>query len=410
MKLIKNAVVLAFALLISAVMTAQEYDINFVQGSWKEVLKMAKKQNKPIFVDCYTSWCGPCKTLAKEVFTQKKVADFFNQNFVCVSMDMEKGEAIKLKSDWKLKAFPTLLFFDPTGKENHRIVGAFDADEFLGYSKMALDEKKMASNLQKRYDAGERNGEFMFDYLVSLRLSYNEDLEKKVANDYLKSLKEEDLLKKENWNVIENFMSDPLSPEFQYLVTNKAKLALVVGADQAEAKIYKTISKQIETWTFWYEKTAFETEKESNLIKFLQESAYEKSPELLGKLLVNKCKRLKDTEQYLEVLDHIVKFNLAGGSGTIVRYAEEIVGSYTSEVAWAKALTWLKVAEGKETKIEHKAAIFSAKSKVLAKLGNKSESEIAKLAAEKADKESEAAGTKIHTVPMMKMTGMKPNK
>lgn len=404
MKLTKNVLIIAIIFLISTSISAQEYDINFVKGSWKQVLQMAKKQNKPIFVDCYTTWCGPCKTLAKDVFTQKEVADFFNQNFVCVSLDMEKGEAIKLKNDWKLKAFPTLMFLDPAGKENHRIVGAFNAQEFLIYSRMALDENKMASNLQKRYDAGERNGKFIFDYLVSVRLSFNEDLEKKVANDYLRSLNTEDLLKKENWDVIKNFMSDPLSSEFQYLLTNREKLALVVGAEEAEAKLYNTITKQIETWTYWYDKTTFETEKESNLVKFLQESSYDKAPKLLGKLFVNKYKRLNDTEQYLAVLDHIVKFNLAEGSSMIVRYAEDVVNLYSSEVAWAKALTWLTIAEGKETKIEHKAAILTTKSKVLAKLGNKSESEIAKLAAEKADKESEAAGTKIHSVPMMKMT------
>ena len=71
---------------------AQNRSIVFREGNWEKILKQAKKEKKLIFVDCYTSWCGPCKMLAKNVFTQDKVADFYNTEFVCVKMDMEKGE------------------------------------------------------------------------------------------------------------------------------------------------------------------------------------------------------------------------------------------------------------------------------------------------------------------------------
>ena len=70
---------------------AQNRSIVFREGNWEKILKQAKKEKNLIFVDCYTSWCGPCKMLAKNVFTQDKVADFYNTEFVCVKMDMEKG-------------------------------------------------------------------------------------------------------------------------------------------------------------------------------------------------------------------------------------------------------------------------------------------------------------------------------
>ena len=63
---------------------AQNRSIVFREGNWEKILKQAKKEKKLIFVDCYTSWCGPCKMLAKNVFTQDKVADFYNTEFVCV--------------------------------------------------------------------------------------------------------------------------------------------------------------------------------------------------------------------------------------------------------------------------------------------------------------------------------------
>jgi len=132
MKILNKIVLIAFVTLLTTAINAQESNINFEnQPKWKKVLKMSKKQNKPIFVDAYTTWCGPCKTLAKEVFTQKKVADFFNENFINVKMDMEKGEGIALKTSWDIKAFPTLLYFNSQGEVIHRVVGAYGADEFL---------------------------------------------------------------------------------------------------------------------------------------------------------------------------------------------------------------------------------------------------------------------------------------
>ena len=67
---------------------AQNRSIEFREGNWEQMLKMAKKEKKMIFVDCYTSWCGPCKMLAKNIFTQDSVADFYNVNFICFQIDM----------------------------------------------------------------------------------------------------------------------------------------------------------------------------------------------------------------------------------------------------------------------------------------------------------------------------------
>src|SRR5688572_16644491 len=70
-----------------------EEGIRFVRGlSWKKILKMAKEQNKYIFIDCFTTWCGPCKLMEKEVFAKKAVAEFYNQHFISVRCQMDKTE------------------------------------------------------------------------------------------------------------------------------------------------------------------------------------------------------------------------------------------------------------------------------------------------------------------------------
>lgn len=107
-------------------------------GELGEDPETGKKEKKLIFVDCYTSWCGPCKMLAKNVFTQDKVADFYNTEFVCVKMDMEKGEGPALAKKYEVQAFPTLLYIDSKGELKHCVVGMQDADVLIGNGRTAL--------------------------------------------------------------------------------------------------------------------------------------------------------------------------------------------------------------------------------------------------------------------------------
>ena len=85
-------VCLAVLLLWKFVTVAQDRSVAFEELTFQEALAKAKQNNKLLFVDCYTSWCGPCKMLAREVFTNNEVADYFNAHFISLKVDCEKGE------------------------------------------------------------------------------------------------------------------------------------------------------------------------------------------------------------------------------------------------------------------------------------------------------------------------------
>lgn len=61
-------------LLLGGSIIAQDRSIRFETLSFQEALDKAKAGNRLLFVDCYTAWCGPCKMLAKDVFTKNEVA------------------------------------------------------------------------------------------------------------------------------------------------------------------------------------------------------------------------------------------------------------------------------------------------------------------------------------------------
>jgi thioredoxin 1 len=116
--------------------------INFIENSWGLTVKRAKAEHKYIFVDAYAIWCGPCKLLKSTTFKSKKVADFFNKNFVNLSVDTEKGEGIKLAEKWEVEVYPTLLILDFNGEVVGKKVGYVDAKELLEFGQNLVKNKK----------------------------------------------------------------------------------------------------------------------------------------------------------------------------------------------------------------------------------------------------------------------------
>jgi len=112
--------------------------ITFIENTYSIALKKAKAEHKYIFVDAYAAWCGPCRQLKNTTFKDSQAADFFNENFVNLSVDMEKGEGVELASKWEVQEYPTLLILDAKGKVQLRSIGYLDARQLLAFGKKAL--------------------------------------------------------------------------------------------------------------------------------------------------------------------------------------------------------------------------------------------------------------------------------
>ena len=126
---------------VSVLKTAPADKIVFVENDWNAAVKKASAQKKWIFVDCYATWCGPCKMLKMRTFTNKKVADFFNKNFINVSIDMEVGQGPLLAQQWKLQAYPTLIIFDENAKPVLGTMGFMAPDDLMRFAEEALKKK-----------------------------------------------------------------------------------------------------------------------------------------------------------------------------------------------------------------------------------------------------------------------------
>lgn len=144
--------------------------INFLKDkNWNEVLAIAKAQNKLIFVDVYTDWCGPCKTMDVEVFPKKNVGDKFNASFINYKLDAEKGEGPELRKRYAVKSYPNYLFINGDGVLIYRATSSMPASEFLTIANHTLIEARQPQTiiqLDALYPIKRKDPSFMYTYLL----------------------------------------------------------------------------------------------------------------------------------------------------------------------------------------------------------------------------------------------------
>ncbi len=142
----KNLKLLFFFLFVQlSIVFAQEQKkgIEFKDITYQEALELSKKTGKPIFIDAYTSWCGPCKYMSARVFTDEKLAQFFNTHFINLKIEMEKStDGSDVARRFRVNAYPTLLFIDGNERLMSRQVGAVDAVVLLDQGNSVVKSQK----------------------------------------------------------------------------------------------------------------------------------------------------------------------------------------------------------------------------------------------------------------------------
>ena len=75
--------------LMMAVWDLSAQGVHFAEYSFDEAKRLALQEEKMIFVDVYTTWCGPCRRMSREVFVDEAVASYFNDHYICLKLDAE---------------------------------------------------------------------------------------------------------------------------------------------------------------------------------------------------------------------------------------------------------------------------------------------------------------------------------
>lgn len=139
----KKILLLIVAMVVATgVVAAQDKGIKWEQGTLQQAIDKAAKEKKLVFVDCYAVWCGPCKQMSNVEFKKPEAGAYFNKNFVNIAIDMEKGEGVEIAKKYGIKAYPTFLVIDGSGKLLGTIVGGDEIKDFIPKVKAVVDGSK----------------------------------------------------------------------------------------------------------------------------------------------------------------------------------------------------------------------------------------------------------------------------
>ena len=237
---------LGFCLAVFFSLSLQAQGIEFYGGTWKEALAEAKAQEKIIFIDAYASWCGPCKKMSKNVFTDDKIGNFYNKNFVNMKLDMEQGEGLIFRRQYPVSAFPTLFFIDAEGKVVKKVQGAKQVGAFLALGKEVLSLNDRSGEYAEAYEKGDRDPELVYKYVKALNRAGKPSL--RIVNEYLRNNK--NAKDQNSLMIIYEGTTQADSRVFTILTQNKNAIETLVGKqaylDKVEEASAATVQKAIE--------------------------------------------------------------------------------------------------------------------------------------------------------------------
>ena len=242
------------------IVVAQEKESHFEkEASWSQIREKARIENKYIFVDCFATWCEPCKEMDDRVYTRQKVANEIDKDFIAIKVQMDTAkvddesvkawykEAHLMMVKYNIKAYPSFLFFDPHGRIVHKEFGFKNPDEFLALLKDARTPDRQYYVLLDKYRQGHKDYSTM-GYLAERAMSFQEAaLADTIAHDYMKNylmkLRDSELFQEENIRFVANFM-DSKDQGFKIFYDRGHKVDSVMGKGAAEGTVEYIISKE----------------------------------------------------------------------------------------------------------------------------------------------------------------------
>ena len=363
---------------------SQNRSITFIEKPWQELLAQAKTQNRMIFMDAYTSWCGPCKWMAANMFTNDVVADYYNKSFICAHFDMEKGEGIQLAQTYQVRAYPTLLFINPQGEMVHKRVGApQNVQDYIDMGNIAQTPGEGFNAYEKKFQAGDRDPKFIMKYLDRLQGAYMPISEP--LQQYFASQKESDLMNRANWEMIYQYVTDMDSKEFGYLMKHQKEFEKLYTRDSVNTKISGVF---LQALTNISRSRSFTDENYNQLKQKIRATGFADAEKVIFSGDLNLYQMKSDVAKFIDLAYSGLDKYYANDNIMLNRMAWNFFQITTEQKYLEKASVWAK----KSISIKSTAENNDTYANLMFKLGNKAEAiKYEKVALELAVKEKVAA-------------------
>ena len=312
-------------------------EVKFYTLEWEAALAKAKKEHKYIFIDAYTDWCGWCKVMDKNTFSDAAVAEKMENNFVPLKLDMEEGFGKKLAMKYRVMAFPTFLVFTGSGKLVRQIIGYHEPKKFLAALDEALDPNKqldlkgVSDNIEMEFP------QFYQDAFSKGKLRKNPD--DATVSEWVSSQKNP--FSEQYWSVIYRFNTDEKTN--QWVLENKKKLTDLYGKDDVSMKLSNIFGSKLQ-------KIIKDKDEEglTNLASVMKKYGNDDADEMILQYTI---RYHESTQQWKKFTDDVQKYIDTKGFENpmmVNNYAWTLYEKCEDQDCIQKAVAWQKVVVEKD--------------------------------------------------------------
>ena len=331
--------------------TATGVQFEHLIPNWNSLVARAKKENKFIFVDCYTTWCGPCKQMSNQIFPQKEVGDFYNENFINVKLQLDvtakdnedvvktRAVAKQIETAYKVVAYPTFLVFNAQGKIVHKFVGGGDAKDIIEKGKDALVPENQYYTALEKY----KNGDKKLEHIIKL-CKLTEAAFEKGSNEYLKEIiaKTDNVFTKEIGDIIVNLsMTTNNNVAIEHLTKNRGRWKEVLESNDVDDAMENIIEEDLMQAIADKGKVEIDW---AEISKTYTEKYPEYFSKMLGPIKITYYAQKKDWKNYANSIDEYMSTYGATitNENQLNQYAWNVFENVDNKEILTKAINWSK--------------------------------------------------------------------
>jgi thioredoxin-related protein len=297
----KKIIILFLTVLSSLFVNAQDKGIQFQPLSYEQALIKSKEVNKPVFLFGYANWCHYCEAMKDSVLPLEAVGDFYNKNFVCIKLDLEK-EGKQLNQKLRARNFPTMVFFNSDGEMLHRLSGKKDAQDFIQLGKDALDTTKQLRTYIYKYRDGKLTPQQTWDYFKMVDRAGMDN--QPLISNYLTLIPEDKLTSATSWRIMYDLFRDIEQPCMKTVMDHREAYAKVYTADSIDNKIIGLYSNAL-----MMKVQMVDTNGYNSIIGKLKASKLDLADKIVAFSDLNRCRLKGQWDEYYKIaLEFVDKF------------------------------------------------------------------------------------------------------
>ncbi len=320
------------------------------EKEWLNILAKAESQNKALFLDIYAVWCGPCKKMDSEVFSDPTVAQFYNDNFINAKVNGESDFGAVLAREFSLRGYPSMYYIDYDKFIFTKLVGFRSSEIFLDYGKMIGSIKNELKNYAKSFEAGTISNQDIKNYIDLLaKIDYKEPISR-ITGTLINSMNINDILNPENKHILINSTIKFESEIFHTILDKHDTLSDIWGLEDY-TKFLETVFEEALTRAARNEDIRLRDRLSEELIPVY----FQFDPEMVkyGKFLTRKLYQASSSNWagYITEIESYFNYEMEGNYDFLIQEVYQIIqNQYSSSKLYEAAVKWLsKIPEANQT-------------------------------------------------------------